>query len=177
VDQRARLDRTARQDLHLGGLVTLALGAQRVFAGKHEHARGRLPREAAERADLRVGRLQLERDGTQQREQPSTASSTAPMAHGQVVQLAARTARGARRVRRALDVGHFAQVDGQVLGRRLHVRTLSPTGGSVSVPSSSKRTQRQLARLGLFDQQLRAAMVITSPAMTMRAPCTGTPLM
>ena len=165
--------------LHLGRLVTLALGAQRVLAGKHEHARRRLPREAAERAHLRrrracrssaMGLSRANRPSTRQQHQrpwprPGSSACCADLA---------------RRAHRSPRPRRWAPRPGRWSGLRpapCTVRTLSPTGGRVSVPSSSKRRSASCRGWASSTSSCEPAMVITSPAMTMRAPATATPLM
>ncbi len=141
--------------LDFGGFVAGALGAQRVLSREHEHARGRLPGEAADGADLGVAGPEVERDGLEQREHAQHRGKHD--AHGpcQVVQRVARDARGARRGG-ALDARHLAELDGQFFDRH-HERAHAVADGRQRVGALEiEAPQGERARLRLFNQELRA---------------------
>ncbi len=74
-------------------------------------------------------------------------------------------------------LGHLAEIDGQVFGRRREHAHAVAHGRQRVVAHQVETSQRERGRRGFFDQQLRAGDGETSPALMMRAPPTVTPLM
>ena len=148
-----------------------------MLAREHEHARGRLPREAADRFHRGVAGLQIERDGLEQREQRrAPAPAAPPMPRRRSSSGCARPC--ARAAARSLRCS--ARRRGRWAGLRpsgASTRTLSPTGGNVSLPTRSKRRSASVDGVASSTSNCEPAMVSTSPALMMRAPPTVTPLM
>jgi hypothetical protein len=126
-----------------------------MVAREHEHARCRLPRETAHGFHIGIRRLQVERDGLEQREHTEHQRQQTPHDPGRVVPVTARGDAGARR-RDTLDAGNVAEIDGLIFrGRRERAHAVTDRRQRV-VANQVEAAQRDGRVGGLFDQQLRA---------------------
>ena len=105
---------------------------------------------------------------------PSTAQQQRAHGPGGVVPAAARTAARRARGDDAFDAGHFAEIDGQVFGRRRErCARCRPPAAACRCPRDRSGAAPALRGVASSTSNCEPAMVMTSPAMTMRAPPHG----
>jgi hypothetical protein len=127
-----------------------------MLAREYEHARGGLPRKAADGFDDGVTRAQVERDGFEHREHGEHHGQQTTHHPGGVVPAGVRHPADARR-EEAFDARDITEIDGQVFGRRREHAHAVTDGRQGVIAHQIKTSQREYSGRDLFHQQLRAA--------------------